>query len=61
MSVPFAVGKVIDVIFNSSQSVMLESLKNTCFVLLGIFALGALFNFGRTYLMQMSSKTVLHS
>nr|QST14984.1 ABCB10 protein [Diaphanosoma celebensis] len=61
MSVPFAVGKVIDIIFNSNQDVMLQNLKHISLILVGIFAFGAACNFGRTYLMHISSQRITQS
>lgn len=53
MSVPFALGKILDIIFNKdgtqSTEVMLQ-LKNVSIILCGVFLVGGLANFGRVYL-----------
>ena len=72
MSIPFALGKVIDIIYsmdqiktrghvesvgvpNSERDVIMLNLKKVCVVLIGMFTIGALANFGRVYLMRMVS------
>jgi len=57
MTVPFALGKVIDVIFsneNSSEKTM-EQLKSLSAILFGIFLLGGLANAARVFLFNSSS------
>ena len=60
MSIPFAMGKVIDVIYNGSiEGVdidMMANLNKLCGVLSVVFLLGAVANFGRVYLMYTSGK-----
>ena len=55
MAVPFCMGKVIDIIYTSLEDgTIVEKLTNICKVLVGIFLIGGLANFGRVYLMQIS-------
>ena len=58
MSVPFCMGKIIDIIYNSSQDTtqMVETLSFVCKILCGVFLLGGAANFGRVYLIQVSGK-----
>ena len=55
MAIPFSLGKIIDIIFTDSPTEMVQNLTNFSMVLGGIFAVGAALNFGRTYLMGLSS------
>lgn len=58
MSVPFCMGKIIDIIYTSSQDTtqMVETLSFVCKILCGVFLLGGAANFGRVYLIQVSGK-----
>ena len=58
MSVPFCMGKIIDIIYTSSQDTtqMVETLSFVCKVLCGVFLLGGAANFGRVYLIQTSGE-----
>lgn len=58
ISVPFAMGKVIDTIYKSSQdtSKMMEDLSLLCKVLVVVFFCGAAANFGRIFLMETSGE-----
>ena len=57
LAVPFGIGRVIDIIYTpEEQGAMIPRLKTFCKVLLGIFIVGALANFGRVYLMQVSGR-----
>ena len=68
MSVPFAIGKIIDIIYNLDQlkqsdqelqrTKIQERLKNVCLGLTGIFIIGGLCNFGRVYLMRISGQNI---
>ncbi len=62
MAVPFGIGKVIDIINsdNSGQE-MKNRLKQFCSILVGIFLVGAVANFGRVYLMKVSGKSGLYT
>ncbi|XP_038073870.1 ATP-binding cassette sub-family B member 10, mitochondrial-like [Patiria miniata] len=64
MLVPFALGKVIDVIYSGSydslgSGVMMTNLTYLCGVLSAVFLLGAGANFGRVYLMYTSGERVI--
>lgn len=61
MSVPFCMGKIIDIIYTSSQdtSQMVETLSYVCKILCGVFLLGGAANFGRVYLIQVSGQKVV--
>lgn len=54
MAVPFALGRVIDLIYSTDSEVMKGNLHTFCAILLGVFIVGGLCNFGRVYLMNMS-------
>ena len=54
MAIPFALGKVIDIIYGADRESMTENLKNVSVALVCIFIFGAACNFGRTYLMGVS-------
>ena len=53
MVIPFAIGKVIDII-SANQESMVENLTNVSLILVGVFIFGAACNFGRTYLMSIA-------
>ncbi|XP_035781766.1 ATP-binding cassette sub-family B member 10, mitochondrial-like [Anopheles albimanus] len=57
MSVPFGLGKILDVIFagSSGAGMAKEQLDQFCLLLGGIFLLGGLANFGRVYLFSNAS------
>ena len=55
MSVPFFLGKIIDLMYSSkveNHTEMLGSLRSTCYVLSSVFFIGALANIGRLYMIQ---------
>lgn len=54
MAIPFALGKVIDIIYSVNQETMVQNLTNVSLGLVGVFIIGAVCNFGRTYLMGIS-------
>jgi hypothetical protein len=57
MAIPFCMGKVIDIIYTSAKDGQLrENLNNICKILLGVFLVGAVANFGRVYLISVSGK-----
>lgn len=56
MAVPFALGKVIDIIYSGDREEMKGKLRDMTLLLVGVFAAGAVFNFGRTYLMHIAGK-----
>uniref|UniRef100_A0A182K9W1 ATP-binding cassette sub-family B member 10, mitochondrial n=1 Tax=Anopheles christyi TaxID=43041 RepID=A0A182K9W1_9DIPT len=57
MSVPFGLGKILDIIYASSAETGMakETLDQFCLLLGGIFLLGGLANFGRVYLFSNAS------
>ena len=60
MAVPFCIGKVIDIIYTpSEEGRMKERLTNFCKFLVGVFIVGAVANFGRVYLMNISGKFII--
>lgn len=56
MSVPFALGHVIDIIYTADPEAMKQNLDKVCLALTGIFLLGASANFGRVYLMNIAGE-----
>jgi len=56
MAVPFSLGKVLDIIYTGTNEVeeTRRRLNNVCGVLVIIFILGAIANFGRVYIMSTS-------
>jgi ATP-binding cassette subfamily B (MDR/TAP) protein 10 len=54
MVVPFCLGRVIDIIYTADPEKMRENLTALSMVLLGVFLVGGLCNFGRVYLMSVS-------
>jgi len=55
MTIPFCLGKVIDIIYmGENHEETKRNLDKVCLGLLGIFLIGGLCNFGRVYLMQVS-------
>jgi ATP-binding cassette subfamily B (MDR/TAP) protein 10 len=70
MSVPFALGKVIDIIYSMDQlksspeklakqkGEITETLNKVCLILVGVFALGGLANFGRVYHMRLAAQNI---
>jgi hypothetical protein len=57
MSVPFALGKIVDLIYEidknkeemRKKSSFEENLRKFCLILTGVFAVGGLCNFGRLF------------
>lgn len=62
MSIPFCIGKVIDVIYSDREN-MTSTLTNICQLLGCVFVIGALANMGRIYIMNNSGKFIfkIHS
>ena len=55
LSVPFCIGYVIDLINTAAkEGQMRQKLNTICSVLVVVFLVGGLANFGRVYLMQIS-------
>ena len=71
MSVPYAIGKIIDIIYNldqlkdtdqeSQKQTVRDRLQTVCLGLSGVFLLGGLCNFGRVYLMRVSGQNITAS
>ncbi|KAK3792323.1 hypothetical protein RRG08_046635 [Elysia crispata] len=59
MTVPFCIGKIIDLIHASDKEHMMSQLNQVCSVLLGMFVLGGLANFGRVYILQTASQRIV--
>uniref|UniRef100_A0A1Q3FA45 ATP-binding cassette sub-family B member 10, mitochondrial n=1 Tax=Culex tarsalis TaxID=7177 RepID=A0A1Q3FA45_CULTA len=57
MSVPFGLGKILDIIYSTSTEtgIAKEKLDQFCLLLAGVFLLGGLANFGRVYLFSNAS------
>ncbi|XP_021935969.1 ATP-binding cassette sub-family B member 10, mitochondrial isoform X2 [Zootermopsis nevadensis] len=58
MAVPFCLGRVIDIIYTADSEKMRENLSELSVVLLGVFVVGGLCNFGRVYLMSVSGQRI---
>ncbi|CAH4036769.1 unnamed protein product [Pieris brassicae] len=58
MAVPFSLGKVLDIIYDTTSDLgaAREKLDSLCLMLCGVFLLGGLCNFGRVYLMSISGQ-----
>ncbi|XP_047997509.1 ATP-binding cassette sub-family B member 10, mitochondrial [Leguminivora glycinivorella] len=58
MAVPFSLGKVLDIIYSSTNDLAgaREKLDTLCLMLCGVFLIGGLCNFGRVYLMSISGQ-----
>ncbi|XP_021378498.1 ATP-binding cassette sub-family B member 10, mitochondrial-like [Mizuhopecten yessoensis] len=62
MSVPFCIGKVIDIIYTelvNQGDKMKERLQQICSILVVIFIIGGLANFGRVYLMNLTGNNIV--
>lgn len=60
MAVPYALGKILDIIFvKTDNTIMLEKLRNFSMILAGVFILGGLANFGRVYLFTTACKALV--
>ncbi|XP_065661067.1 ATP-binding cassette sub-family B member 10, mitochondrial isoform X2 [Hydra vulgaris] len=62
MSVPFFMGKIIDVMYSSKAEdhmEMLSSLRSNCYLLSGVFFIGALANMGRLYMIQTAGQRII--
>ena len=66
MSVPFALGKVIDMIYSMDQNKSkldqkaktTEALNKVCLFLVAVFVLGGFANFGRVYHMRVAAQNI---
>ncbi|XP_053608432.1 ATP-binding cassette sub-family B member 10, mitochondrial-like [Plodia interpunctella] len=63
MAVPFSLGKVLDIIYDSSNDLgaAREKLDALCLMLCGVFLLGGFCNFARVYLMSISGQRMTQS
>ncbi|XP_045123243.1 ATP-binding cassette sub-family B member 10, mitochondrial-like [Portunus trituberculatus] len=62
MSVPFALGHVIDLIYTADGGQALSGgLQRVCLALTGVFLTGAAANFGRVYLMNVAGQRITKS
>lgn len=59
MSVPFFIGKLIDFIQTNDKELLKERLKYITLIMLGVFVIGALANFGRVYIIQSTSQRIV--
>lgn len=62
MSVPFALGRILDIIFSRDEAGNIETmdkLRHFCFILSGVFVIGGLANFGRVYLFNSASVRIV--
>ena len=57
MAVPLGIGKVIDTIYTQNDDTnVTERLKGIYKILIGVFVIGGVANFGRVYLMRVSGE-----
>lgn len=54
IAVPFSLGKVIDIIQTDDPEEMKKNLRRVSTILLGLFCVGGLANFGRVYLISVA-------
>lgn len=60
MAVPYGLGRILDIIYSGNQSKdnAKEKLKNFSLILVGVFLVGGLANFGRVYLFNRACKRI---
>lgn len=58
MAIPFSLGKVLDTIYTSSENIdeARTRLNKVCGILLCVFVLGAICNYGRIYYMSTAGQ-----
>ena len=57
LAVPYSIGRVIDIIYSYiTQENMVQKLREFSLILLVVFIIGGLANFGRVYLMHTASE-----
>lgn len=58
MAIPFSLGKVLDIIYNSTGDVeeAKTRLNRVGLILLGVFVLAAICNFGRVFFMSIAGQ-----
>lgn len=54
MAVPFCLGRVIDIIYTTDKTQSRENLDKISLLLVGVFLVGSVCNFGRVYLMTIA-------
>uniref|UniRef100_A0A1A9X5C2 ATP-binding cassette sub-family B member 10, mitochondrial n=1 Tax=Glossina brevipalpis TaxID=37001 RepID=A0A1A9X5C2_9MUSC len=59
MSVPYALGKTLDIMFDKDDNESMAKLKHFCAILCGVFVIGGLANFGRVYLFNSASLRIV--
>ena len=59
MSVPFFLGKIIDMLQTYKHDELRQRLKQMTMILIAIFGIGALANFGRVYLILTTSQRII--
>uniref|UniRef100_A0A1A9ZIE4 ATP-binding cassette sub-family B member 10, mitochondrial n=1 Tax=Glossina pallidipes TaxID=7398 RepID=A0A1A9ZIE4_GLOPL len=59
MSVPYALGRTLDIMFDKGDNQSMVKLKNFCAILCGVFVIGGLANFGRVYLFNSASLRIV--
>lgn len=59
MAVPYFLGKIIDMLQQYKHEELRERLKQMTFVLVAVFGIGALANFGRVYLILTTSQRII--
>lgn len=61
MAVPFSLGKVLDIIYSSSNNLTeaREKMNQLCGILITVFLIGAVCNFGRIYIMSTAGILIL--
>ncbi|KAK6645419.1 hypothetical protein RUM43_001696 [Polyplax serrata] len=58
IAVPFSLGKVIDIIQTDDPEEMKKNLRRVSTILLGLFCVGGLANFGRVYLISVAGQAM---
>ncbi|KAF5302768.1 hypothetical protein FQA39_LY01948 [Lamprigera yunnana] len=63
MAIPFSLGKILDIIYTSSDNLAEARIKmnKLCGILVSVFCIGALCNFGRVYLMSAAGYRMTQS
>lgn len=58
MAVPFSLGKVLDIIYTNTDDFdeAKAKLNKVCGILLSVFVLGGICNFGRVYFMSIAGR-----
>lgn len=59
MSVPYFLGKIIDMLQSYKHEELRQRLKQVTLALVGVFGIGALANFGRVYLILTTSQRII--